>query len=242
VAHLEQKLESLETRIRKLSSSVNSTDPDGLPKSPGKATPEHAFSPPVVRMDSGLAMSSNESDPWKARLDSSQDGQTGNAVETLDYDLQRKAANTGGDTPIYRGRTTGLEVLRGLRSLCDFLVDPKMISDHAATKMIDSLNSTPPNQHHSVTSAPNLLFLSEAFVHKWVRLAFDEAFVLWPFIDRHAFEAYAQHLLERGTFSQDDNNSDHLGLFHAVMAIGQRHDPDLIGLRNTVSDFPETRG
>jgi hypothetical protein len=228
--------------MRKLSSSVDSTNTDGLPKSPGKTTSELSFSPAVARMDSALTMSSNESNPWRTRHDSSQDGQFSSDIETLDYDLQRKTANTGVSAPVYRGRTTGLEVLRGLRSLCDFLVDRTIIPDHAATKMVDALNSTPPNQVHPMSSAPNLLFLSEASVHKWVRLAFDEAFVLWPFIDRHAFEAYAQHLLERGTFSQDDNKSDHLGLFHAVIALGQRHDPDLVGLRTAVSDIPETRG
>jgi hypothetical protein len=108
--------------------------------------------------------------------------------------------------------------------------------------MVDSLNSTPPNQQLSMSSSSNLHFLSEASVHKWVHLAFDEAFVLWPFIDRHAFEAYAQHIIDRGSFSDEDNNSDHLGLFHAVIALGQRHDPDLIGHRDSVSKHPETRG
>ena len=143
---------------------------------------------------------------------------------------------------MYRGRTTGLEVLRGLRCLCDFLVDPALDSDVAATQMIDSLNSTPPDQQLSTSSSSNLLFLSEASVHKWVRLAFDEAFVLWPFIDRHAFEAYAQHMIERGSFVDDDNNSDHLGLFHAVIALGQRHDTGLIGHRDSFSNHVETRG
>lgn len=82
-------------------------------------------------------------------------------------------------------------------------------------------------------------------MHKWVHLAFEEAFVLWPFIDRYAFEAYAQHILERGSSSQDEDNRDHLGLFHAVIALGQRHDPDLIGQRakrSNLSNLPETRG
>ena len=121
-------------------------------------------------------------------------------------------------------------------------MDPTLDLDRTATQMVDSLNSTPPNQQLSMSSSPNLHFFSEASVHKWIDLAFDEAFVLWPFIDRHAFEAYAQHIIDRGSFSDEDNNSDHLGLFHAVIALGQRHDPDLIGHRDSVSKQPETRG
>jgi hypothetical protein len=241
VAHLEHKLESLETRIRKLSSTVDSPDLDVSPKPRDEPISEPS-SPNVVRMDSALAMSSNETDLWKSFQDSSQNGRTDDDVETLDHGLCGKVANIRGETPMYRGRTTGLEVLRGLRCLCDFLVDPALDSDVAVTQMIDSLNSTPPDQQLSTSSSSNLLFLSEASVHKWVRLAFDEAFVLWPFIDRHAFEAYAQHMIERGSFVDDDNNSDHLGLFHAVIALGQRHDTGLIGHRDSFSNHAETRG
>lgn len=234
MAHLEHKLESLETRIRKLSSNFDSTDLDDLPKPPDKAKSELAASSTAVVIESGLGTSCNK--PRSSE-------QAGTGIETLNYDLHGKAANIGGQRPIYRGRTTGLEVLRGLRCLCDFLVDPTLDPDRTATQMIDSLSSTPPNHQLSMSSSsPSLHFLSEASVHKWVRLAFDEAFVLWPFIDRHAFEAYAQHIVERGTFSDDDNNLDHLGLFHAVIALGQRHDPDLIGHRDSVSSHPETRG
>ena len=241
MAHLEQKLKNLETRIRKLSVTADSADVDGLAGSSSKVASEHSLPPPVVRNDSALA-NSDEIDPWKTLRDCSEQRQFDKGIETLDYDCQRNTSNAGDETPIYRGRTTGLEVLRGLRCLCDFLVDPTMNPDPAAKKMIDSLNLSLPNKQPSVSSPPNLLFLSEASVHKWVQLAFGEAFVLWPFVDRHAFEAYAQHILEHGVSSQDDNNSDHLGLFHAVIALGQRHDPDLIGHRDLESDSPETRG
>lgn len=242
MAHLEHKLESLETRIRKLCSSADSTDldPDDLPKSPDQAISELSFSSAVDGTDSALSSSCNESNSSNFPQDFS--GQTGGDVETLNYNLYGKVANIDGETPIYRGRTTGLEVLRGLRCLCNFLVDPTLDSDHTATLMIDSLNPTPPNQQLPTPSSPNLLFLSEASVHRWVRLAFDEAFVLWPFIDRHVFEAYTQHILERGTFGDIGSNPDHLGLFHAVIALGQRHDPDLIGHRDSKSIFEETRG
>lgn len=236
MAHLEHKLEHLEARIRELSSNVDSTDLDDLTVSSEKATPELPFSPTAVRTESSAL------DPWKPSQNCSQNGQTETDVETLNYDLCGKVANIGGETPIYRGQTTGLEIMRGLRCLCDFLVDPTLNPDHTATQMIDSLNSTPPSQQLSIASSPNWLFLSEASVHKWVRLAFDEAFVLWPFIDRHTFEAYTQHSLKRGTFSGDDNNSDRLGLFHAVIALGQRHDPDLVAHKDSGSNFPETRG
>ena len=242
MAHLEHKLEHLETRIRKLSSSVDSTDLEDFTKASEKATPELSFSPTAVRKDSTPAASSNELDHWKSSQDSSKNRQTGTDVETLNYNFHGKAANIRGETPIYRGRTTGLEVLRGLRCLCNFLVDPALDPDQFATQMIYSLNSTPPNQQLPMSPSPNLLFLSEASVHKWVRLAFDEAFVLWPFIDRHTFEAYTQHTLERGTFSEDDNNSDRLGLFHAVIALGQLHDPDLVGYKHSESSLQETRG
>lgn len=240
MAHLEHKLESLETRIRRLSSSVDATDLDDLQKSPDKARSELSVSSAGVGVDPILAISRDES--HSSNLFQSSSGHTGTGVETLNYDLHRKTANVGGEAPVYRGQTTGLEVLRGLRCLCDFLVDPALDPDRTATQMVDSLNSTPPNQQLSMSSSPNLHFLSEASVHKWVHLAFDEAFVLWPFIDRHAFEAYAQHIIDRGNFSDEDNNSDHLGLFHAVIALGQRHDPDLIGHRDSVSKHPETRG
>ena len=224
-----------------MSSNADLIDVDDLPKSPDEAKSEPSFSSAVDETDSALSSSWNESNSSNFLRDPS--GPTGSEIETLSYDLHRKAANIDGETPIYRGRTTGLEVLRGLRCLCcDFLVDPALDPDHTATMMIDSLNSAPPNQQLLTSSSPNLLFLSEASMHKWVRLAFDEAFILWPFIDRHAFEAYTQHVLERGTFSGIDNNPDHLGLFHAVIALGQRHDPDLIGHRDSKHNFPETRG
>lgn len=232
----------METRIRELSSSANLTNFDGLKKSPENASPELPFSPIALRKDSTLTESHSESGSVQSAQRLSLSGRIEDSVETLGNDFHGKISNVGGESPIYRGQTTGLEVFRGLRSLCDSLAGSTFDAEDGATKMIDSLNLIPPDHQLSISSWPNLHFLSEASVHKWVRLAFDEAFVLWPFIDRHAFEAYAQHIIERGNFSDDNNNSDYLGLFHAVIALGQRHDPDLIGHRDSVPNHPETRG
>ena len=88
----------------------------------------------------------------------------------------------------------------------------------------------------------NLCFLTEAEINRWTNIAFTEAFALWPFIDRPQFDFHVRLLFGRRGNTQVETDRDYLGLVHAVIALGQRHDTDLIDTSGVDSVSGESRG
>ena len=79
-------------------------------------------------------------------------------------------------------------------------------------------------------------------IRRWIDLAFDEAFVLWHFIDRESVISNIQRLLESGAADRDGPGHDYVGLLHSIVALGQRHDSTLISLEGKRYQSEETRG
>jgi hypothetical protein len=79
-------------------------------------------------------------------------------------------------------------------------------------------------------------------IGRWIDIAFDEAFILFPFIDRKTFKTYVRRLFDSEASDQDGCDNDHIGLLHVIVALGQRHDPNLITLGSERSKSVETRG
>lgn len=108
--------------------------------------------------------------------------------------------------------------------------------------MVSALDYSTHSSNFPIVSSGSPSLSSATTVNRWINIAFDQAFILWPFIDRDSFQAYAKQLSERGTLDTDDANNDQLGLFYAVVALGQRHDPYLVSSEGGRSQTMETRG
>lgn len=140
----------------------------------------------------------------------------------------KEGTSYGGDTvAIYRGKTTGVEIVRNLRRLCDSFLGLRIDPDNAALKIVDALDSPFPTLSLSSNPSANIYFSSETSLRRWIDLAFSQTFVLWSFIDRGLFDLHVQRLLGQGISGRNRCDGDHLGLIHAIIALGQRHDAGL---------------
>lgn len=163
-------------------------------------------------------------------------------VESL-RPIRLQGSEEGGDRmTVYRGSTTGLEVLRSLRQTCDCFIDRSGEPLHGAAEIVDALDTTASAEGHRLASRADLSFSSKASVRRWIDTAFDQAFILWPFIDREAFNEYVEQLYVHHGLERGDYDQDRVGLLHAVIALGQRHDPSLIKPDGTRSHSVESRG
>lgn len=225
IAHLEHKVDGLEAQIRRLSvGSAEQSDSD----SGGTLAP----------VDSNLSSSSATSNPSVSTAPYP-GASSGTLVDTLYLDSHQ---GDGGRASVYRGRTTGVEIMRSLRHLCDSFVGFPINADHAAAKMVSALDSQATLENLPTASVGKSFFSPGPALRKWIDLAFDESFILWPFIDRESMNTYVQRLLADGNPDQHGYDSDQLGLLHSIIALGQRHDPNLIALEDQRSQSAETRG
>ena len=139
-----------------------------------------------------------------------------------------------------------LESLRKLRHLCGMTGggtdDPEYLATSMANALDSSLDSSLLNQSLPLLSRTGMWFSSEAQICRWIDIAFTDMFTLWPFIDRQTFTAEVHHLFEQGKSSRDGVDNDHLGLLHAVIALGQRNDPELTSEGTEAFSAGEIRG
>lgn len=144
---------------------------------------------------------------------------------------------------VYRGKTTGVEVIQALRDLCDGFADFSICSDPPFSEIANALDvELPLFQKFSTISSAGSFFSLGSSTRKWIDLAFSGAFVLWPFIDRESFEDQLRKMIETGNSGEVGWNKDRIGLLHAVIALGQRHDPGMISLEGNRSQSQESRG
>lgn len=124
------------------------------------------------------------------------------------------------------GKSTGLEVLRRMRSLCGQYAG---FSAHDDAPFIDRiLNSL--DVIHSVkaySSQLGTVALPPADKSAyWIECAFHEAFCLWPFLDRSYVDRIATRFFcNDGKLEATTKNRDDLALLQMVIALGQRNDP-----------------
>jgi len=85
-------------------------------------------------------------------------------------------------------------------------------------------------------------FSSESDIRRWINIAFNDMFTLWPFIDRETFETEVRRMFAPGKADRGEVDHDRLGLLHAVIALGQRNDPELLSDEDANSSKTELRG
>ena len=237
IAFLEQKLKRLERVVQDISSCANTNHNDGVARDDTDISFSDPFwqrLPDLGRVDSTISLPPNL---WAAQSQSSEQSQSSDNsgedfLETLSTNDPSNSIHDEGTMTIYRGKTSGVEVFRVLRDLCDSFLGLQVNSDNAAMKMANALDSTFPTYSNFTTSLARTFFASEESVKRWIDIAFSQAFILWPFIDREAFNIHAQHSIEHGHHGRNKSNDDELGLVHAVIALGQRHDAELINTEN----------
>jgi len=160
-------------------------------------------------------------------------------VDTLYIDLKRQAPGT---VSVYRGSTTGVEIMRSLRHLCDAFVGFSINPDQSDAKMVNALDFQAPFEKLPMVSSAGSFFSPVHMIRRWIDLAFDEAFILFHFIDRDYIHNHIQCLSEHGTSDQDGCDNDFIGLLHSIVALGQRHDPELADTTRNQLYAEETRG
>ena len=200
------------------------------------------FATSLTQVDSAIPSAFFDQGPIKAIEQSPSDKPTDDVVETIDHAREAETSNGDIAVSVYRGKSTGIEIVRNLRRLCNSFVGFKVDPDNSAMKMANALDSSFPLHLLSLDSMAYMCFPSEAQVHRWIDIAFTEAFTLWPFIDRQLFNLHVQRLLEQKNFGRENCDVDNLGLIHAVIALGQRYDPDLINVGGDCFKSAEVRG
>jgi hypothetical protein len=235
VAHLEHKVEDLQAQIRKLSVAsvtdlrTQETEPDDQINS----------LPPLKQVDSALSMASSRRFSLDAFAAPSSRGSMEPFVDALYIDLKGQAP---GSISVYRGSTTGVEIMRSLRHLCDAFVGFSLNPDHPETKMVNALDFQAPFEKLPMVSFAGSFLSPVHMIRRWIDLAFDEALVLFQFIDRDAVNNHIQRLFEHGISDQEGCDNGYIGLLHSIIALGQRHDPELASLTANQADAEETRG
>jgi hypothetical protein len=163
-------------------------------------------------------------DPWSLA------GLPEPAVDNIDF-------KDGERSSTFRGTSTGIEILCSLRRFCNTFAGFSNDSDQSGTDIGDALDTSLPETSHLAGPWHNMHYLSHAQVYRWVTIAFAEAFMLWPFIDRQTFDGRVSRLFEQGISGPDRLGDDELSLIHAVIGLGQRHDPSASSNPSTIESM-----
>ena len=246
IAHLEHKVEGLEAQLRRLSSistlSSNSNDSSSSFDSAPSMSEDVSASRALTHVNSQSSMTSIRSGSQEGQRPGLQHQFSTDFLESLGPIRLSSPAEGGVDTPIYRGTTTGIEILRSLRHFCDSFIARSGGAIQSASEIVDALDTTASVETQWTTSRADFSFSSKSSVRRWMDLAFDQAFTLWPFIDRDALNEYVEQLYGDQGLEGQDYDQDRIGLLHAVIALGQRHDSTLIKAGEKRSRAIETRG
>jgi hypothetical protein len=235
IAFLEQKLKRLEGVVQDISSCTNSGQQDRAAESrmdTSFSEPLWSTLPTLGRIDSTVSVPPHHRVSIDTTQTQSSDDSGEDLLETVGSKGQEISVRGRESITNYRGQTTGVQVFRILRGLCNTFLGLETDSDNAAWDMANALDSTFPTHSSSTTSLAKICFSSEASIKRWIDIAFAQAFNLWPFIDCEDLDFHAQRLIEQGHTGQSRSDDDHLGLVHAVIALGQRHDVELIDTRS----------
>lgn len=172
IAHLEQKLKKLETQVPETLSDRNTTRQDSAVE---VNTQLRYLSPSLQILRQAESVSSKPSDRGKfggATRTPPPENPNEDLVEALGTSC--KDTPYGGETmAIYRGKTTGVEIVRNLRRLCDSFLGLRIDPDNAALKMVDALDSPFPTLLLSSNPSANICFSSETSLRRWIDLAFS---------------------------------------------------------------------
>lgn len=243
VAHLEQKVERLESQVRRASASSSSSDEDRIPTLNTELSSVNAPWPGIDHIDSAVSLGSSGEEftgsieQYKPEYHANDD-----VVETIDCPRETEVPEDNISVTLYRGNSTGIEIVRNLRRLCDSYVGFAINPEPSATKLAKALDRSFPLHYLSLDAMANVSLPSASQVRRWVDIAFTEAFSLWPFIDRQLFDFNMKRLFEQQNFGRARSDRDNLALAFAVLALGQRYDPDLIEIGGDCFETGNVRG
>lgn len=215
VAHLEQKVEKLEEQIRRASIASGSS-------AQGLAS---ASQSPLV--GAACPISPTMTSPEQRSL-SSIPSSLQNSFGTFDNAYNETATNENTRylsmiTSEPRGKPFGIDVLRQLWNLCNHIASPAVSNrPESSIKLVQALDAQLPID--SFVSSSNPLLPPKAHLVSWTRIAFAEAFHLWPFVSKSHIEQLIYRMYNTNTFGQDENDRDDLALLYALLALGQRFD------------------
>ena len=231
MAHLEKKVEDLEVQARRASSSNVPSREDELAAADTTSRFDRAIStaPSILGLTEFTGHRRTE-DIFKDSL-----------LETINCapDLATSDDNA---PPCYRGKSTGIEILRHLiyfgESFLHFAIEP----GGSAAKLASALDHSFSLHYLFLDSMTNVFLPSFTKLKRWTNIAFAEAFTLWPFIDREGFHANVMRLFEQPNFGRDEIDRDNLGLIYAVLALGQRYDPEPVEMSDDPSELGQFGG
>jgi hypothetical protein len=219
----------LQNRLRKL--SVSSDDSQTTDT---ETSGQQSAGTSLKQVDSALSIVCR----GRGSVDSSSGEPSADFMDTPRFDSTRRTFES---ISAYRGRTTGVEVIQGLRNLCDTFLGDSIDYSSPVANIAAALDIETPFQRLPVDSSANLSFSPRPMIHRWIDLAFSEAFTLWPFIDHDSICDQVRDMTESAP-NPADWNKDQVGLLHAIIALGQRHDSNLIAFEGKRSQSEETRG
>lgn len=231
--HLDNKLRDLEDQVRKNSTGSGSSVESVIERTDSKLAPPDEVVLPLTLNHAAFSV------PAFDEASSSSDKPNDDALETIDAE---DTSHVDDAVTVYRGKSTGIEVVRNLRRLCESFVDFTIKAENPAVNMADALDRSFPIHYLSLDSMHSICMPSEAQIYRWINIAFTEAFTLYPFIDPHLFDFHVKRLLEQKNFGREKGDNDNLGLIHAVIALGQRFDPDLVAPGGDDVESGDVRG
>lgn len=121
-----------------------------------------------------------------------------------------------------RGKHFGIDVLRQLWNHCTTTKSSTTNQGlESSLKLVQALDVLPVDNFRG-NGAP--LLPAKAQLIRWIGIAFNEAFPLWPFLSRACIQMIVYRLYSTNTFGQDGNDEDDLALLYALLALGQRFD------------------
>lgn len=246
IDELERKVDELEERLR-----GNSTGSASI-SSPTTARSETSFSAFNTNepSSSGRTRTSTTSLPSKSSRrhsldiltsqESDEEHISDDAVDTISAPLSAQPVQP--DTEVaFRGHSSGIEVVRSLRSHCDRLMGFSIDPDQSAAKLASALDRAFPSQFANLNTMAEVFLPPTDKLMRWTGIAFAESFSLWPFIDRQTFEFDVHRLLkQKGYLTPADQDS--LSLIYAVLALGQRSDQEIIDTEPEIFEIGTIRG
>lgn len=135
-----------------------------------------------------------------------------------------------------------MEILRSLRHFCGTVADISGETVHGAADIVDALDTTAPVEGHRAVLRAEFSFSPKTSVCRYMDLAFEQAFVLWPFVDREALGVYVDQLYAQQGLEAGSRDPDRLALLHMVVALGQRHHTSLVDSAEERARSIESRG
>ncbi|KAF2161373.1 hypothetical protein M409DRAFT_59088 [Zasmidium cellare ATCC 36951] len=216
VAHLENKVDELEERLK------TNTSPTGNGALPARSASQSPTFDSYSTAQCSPAISDWTGVPFTAKSSRSKE-QCGLVGQFQGLSQQSQtAAYLTSITTEPRG-FFGIDILRQLWNHCSATTSLNSDkSGDSSLKLVQALDAPLSIDTLPVQGAP-LLPPKTQLIH-WIGVAFQEVLTLFPFVDRASVQMVVYRLYGTNTFGQDANDKDELALLYALLALGQRFD------------------